>query len=55
MVPYQLGLGNDRQAVKYSVRNCSAVSPAFPDHPSHDFLRDALKNTLQKQMFAWNF
>jgi len=55
MVPYQLGLGNDRQAVKYSVRNCSAVSPAFPDHPSHDFLRDALKDTLQKQDVCMEF
>lgn len=48
MVPYQLGLGNDRQAVKYSVRACSVVSAAsLPKNPSHDFLRDALKTTLQ--------
>ena len=37
MVPYQLGLDNDRQAVKYSVRNCSTVSTSLPDHPSHNF------------------
>ncbi|MGP4771519.1 catalase family protein [Acinetobacter sp. PFS20] len=47
MVPYQLGLGNDRQAVKYSVRSCSVTPNNLPKNPSHDFLREALKNTLQ--------
>ncbi|SEO15369.1 catalase family protein [Acinetobacter sp. yr461] len=47
MVPYQLGLVNDRQAVKYSVRACSVTANNLPKNPSHDFLRDALKNTLQ--------
>lgn len=47
MVPYQLGVGNDRQAVKYSVRSCSMQSNNLPKNPSHDFLREALKNTLQ--------
>lgn len=48
MVPYQLGLGNDRQAVKYSVRACSVTANNLPKNPSHNFLRDALKNTLQQ-------
>lgn len=48
MVPYQLGLGNDRQAVKYSVRACSVTANNLPKDPSHDFLREALKNTLQQ-------
>lgn len=47
MVPYQLGVGNDRQAVKYSVRACSVTANNLPKNPSHDFLREALKNTLQ--------
>ncbi len=47
MVPYQLGLGNDRKAVKYSVRSCSMQPNNLPKNPSHDFLREALKNTLQ--------
>jgi len=47
MVPYQLGRGNNRQAVKYSVRSCSMQSNNLPKNPSHDFLREALKNTLQ--------
>lgn len=48
MVPYQLGLGNDRQAVKYSVRSCSVTANNLPKNPSHDFLREALKNTLHQ-------
>lgn len=47
MVPYQLGLGNDRQAVKYSVRACSMQPNNLPKKPSHDFLRETLKKTLQ--------
>jgi hypothetical protein len=48
MVPYQLGIGSDRDAVKYSARGCSATTDPMPDKPGHDFLRDALRDTLQK-------
>ncbi|OTG83647.1 catalase family protein [Acinetobacter sp. ANC 4648] len=48
MVPYQLGIGPDRQAVKYSVRSCSAKTAPIPKKPSHDFLRDVLRESLQK-------
>ena len=47
MVPYQLGIGSDRDAVKYSARGCSATTDPMPDKPGHEFLRDALRNTLQ--------
>ena len=47
MVPYQLGAGSERQAVKYSARSCSATTDPMPDKPGHDFLRDALATTLQ--------
>ena len=47
MVPYQLGVDSNRQAVKYSVRGCSASSDPIPHQPKHDFLRDALRDTLQ--------
>jgi hypothetical protein len=47
MVPYQLGTGPGRRAVKYSVRACSSVADPMPKEPGHDFLRDALRNTLQ--------
>ena len=48
MVPYQLGIGPDRQAVKYSARSCTAAIDPIPNHPKHDFLRDALRTSLQK-------
>lgn len=48
MVPYQLGTGTDRQAVKYSARSCSAAIDPMPDKPAHDFLRDALRHQLQQ-------
>jgi Catalase len=47
MVPYQLGAGEGRPAVKYSARGCSATSDPMPKKPGHDFLRDALRRTLQ--------
>jgi hypothetical protein len=47
MVPYQLGTGEGRQAVKYSARACSAATDPLPKKPGHDFLRDALRITLQ--------
>lgn len=46
-VPYQLGTGPNRQAVKYSVRVCSATADPLPDRPGPNFLRDALRTTLQ--------
>jgi hypothetical protein len=48
MVPYQLNTGAGRQAVKYSARACSSVADPMPHKPGHDFLRDALRNTLRE-------
>jgi hypothetical protein len=47
MVPYQLGTGAGRQAVKYSARGCLASADPMPSKPEHDFLRGAIRNTLQ--------
>ena len=47
MVPYQLGTGADRQAVKYSARACSATVDPMPDAPGDNFLRAALRTTLE--------
>lgn len=55
MVPYQLGLGSDRQVVKYSVRACSEIVDPMPDQPSHDFLREVLRNSLQKNDACMEF
>jgi hypothetical protein len=46
MVPYQLGSGPNRQAVKYSVKACAASADPLPKKPDHDFLRAALRQTL---------
>lgn len=46
-VPYQLGTGLTRQAVKYSARACTATAEPLPDRPGPNFLRDALRTTLQ--------
>ena len=47
MVPYQLGTDAARRAVKYSARACSSVTAPMPKKPAHDFLRDALRTSLQ--------
>jgi Catalase len=47
MVPYQLGNGDDRRAVKYSARGCPATADPLPRNPEHDFLKLALRHTLQ--------
>ncbi len=48
MVPYQLGIGNDKQVIKFSARNCSPVAEEILENPNNDYLRDALRNTLEK-------
>ena len=48
MVPYQLGSGPGAQAVKFSAKPCSTVEQAIPKHPGHDYLRDALRTTLEE-------
>jgi len=55
MVPYQLGLGTDRQAVKYSARPCSPHLDQIPNKPSPNFLREALQNTLHKNDACMEF
>lgn len=55
MVPYQLGTGSDRNAVKFSARSCSATTDPMPQKPGHDFLRAALRNTLQRSDACMEF
>lgn len=47
-VPYQLGMGDQRLAVKYSVKSCSASVDSMPEKPKPDYLRAALKRSLQQ-------
>ncbi len=49
MVPYQLGVGPSRKAVKISAKPCLAKSLAVPKNPAHDYLRDALRSTLETE------
>ena len=51
MVPYQLGTGPDRQAIKFSARpfsdaSCPVMQDTIPSDPDDDFLRQSLQNTL---------
>ena len=55
MVPYQLGVGDHRQAVKYSARACSTVVSPIPVTPQKDFLRAALRTTLQDRDACMEF
>lgn len=55
MVPYQLGSGPGRQAVKYSVRACDAKTDPMPDAPGKNFLRDALRTTLRERDACMEF
>lgn len=46
-VPYQLGAGTDRQAIKFSAKPCSIYSDPMPDRPGRDYLRVAMSETLK--------
>ena len=51
MVPYQLGTGPDRQAIKFSARpfsgpSCPVIQDTVPSDPDNNFLRHTLQNTL---------
>lgn len=55
MVPYQLGLGDHRRAVKYSARACSTIVSPIPARPNRDFLREALRTSLQESDACMEF
>lgn len=45
-VPYQLGSGEERIAVKFSSRPCTPGTEELPEDPDDNFLRHAMKETL---------
>lgn len=47
-VPYRLGSGSDRIAVKYSVKQCDPTSTQIPENPERNYLRNVLAETLEK-------
>ncbi|WP_157938121.1 catalase family protein [Acinetobacter junii] len=55
MVPYQLGSGADRKAVKYSVKPCTQTSEFITKQTNPDYLRTALRSTLQEKNVCMEF
>ena len=55
MTPYQLGIGPNREAVKYSIQACSAFKDTLPHAPQPNFLREALKSSLQNDDACMEF
>ena len=54
-VPYQLGIGEDRRVIKFSVKPSSPIVDPMPENPGNNYLRDAIRSTLQKGDVAMNF
>jgi len=56
-VPFQLGKGPQRKAVKYSVRSCTARTNDAPEveEPGVDYLREAMKTTLDQSASCMEF
>ncbi|MDP2305046.1 MAG: catalase family protein [Pseudomonadota bacterium] len=54
-VPFQHGIGPGRRAAKYSVRPCEPGTSTIPDHPSPDYLHDALATTLRTANACFDF
>ncbi|KAF9433807.1 hypothetical protein BGZ76_008958 [Entomortierella beljakovae] len=54
-VPYQLGLGDERLAVKYAVKPVSTNQDSIPHNPDGNFLHHALKSTLEKEDVQYKF
>ncbi|KAF9180399.1 hypothetical protein BGZ51_006193 [Haplosporangium sp. Z 767] len=48
-VPFQLGVGPDRLAVKFSLKPVSDQKDPIPSHPAEDFLHQAIKKSLSGQ------
>ena len=55
VVPYQLGLGATRQAVKYSMRPCNPPTSTIPDNPGPNYLREAMVKTLSEGEACMDF
>ncbi|KAF9109667.1 hypothetical protein BGX27_007359 [Mortierella sp. AM989] len=54
-VPYQLGVGEGRLAVKYSVKPVSTKHDPMPHNPDHDYLHQAVKSTLAEGEVQFKF
>ncbi|MGB6308565.1 MAG: catalase, partial [Steroidobacteraceae bacterium] len=52
---FRLGIGPERQAVKWSVKPAAGYVDPMPENPGHDFLTSAMKATLKKGAVTLNF
>ena len=55
MVPYQLGIDADRQAIKFSAWPCSPGEDEIPSDPDANFLRQAMVSTLGQDSACMEF
>lgn len=55
VVPSQLGLGDSRRAVKYSVKPCDEGVSTIPKKPTPNYLREAMKETLSQHAMCMTF
>ncbi|MGA3158876.1 MAG: catalase family protein [Steroidobacteraceae bacterium] len=53
--PYQLGIGPDRLAIKYSALPCTTSVDPMPHDPGPNFLREAMRHTLATSDACMNF
>ncbi|ALN62800.1 hypothetical protein GLA29479_1927 [Lysobacter antibioticus] len=54
-VPYQLGVGAERQAIKFSVMPATAEVDPMPAQRGPDYLREAMKRTLAERDVVLKF
>ncbi|KAG0093203.1 hypothetical protein BGZ92_007038 [Podila epicladia] len=54
-VPFALGKGPDRLAVKYAMKPVSSSKDSIPPHPERDYLHQAVTKTLSKGEVQYSF
>ncbi|KAK3820273.1 MAG: catalase [Benniella sp.] len=54
-VPYQLGVGEGREAVKYSLKPVSDHRDPIPHHAGENYLHEEIKNSLAKGQVEFKF
>lgn len=55
VVAYQLGLGSDRQAVKYSVKGCTPETEKIRIEITPDYLHEAINSRIQQKESCMQF
>ena len=55
VVPSQLGTGDTRQAIKFSMRPLGPTNSQIPANPASDYLRQAMAKTLANRSYQMEF